>query len=169
MDKKEIIQKLENGNFHYGVAEMICNVFNRQGKAYNNQSILVVVDKGSLELVDDKIIDSKHWFIFNSIAEFANATIIVKKAEDFKFPSPLGKTVVGEFLEVRDFVSYLIPKDRNGKEIHVNDKVRWHDPDKQNRDLKRIYTISRIKEDIILICDGFSEVETSGCELELVE
>lgn len=101
MDKKEIIQKLENGNFPYGVAEVICNVFNRQGKACNNQSILVVVDKGSLELVDDKIIDSKHWFIFNSIAEFASETIMVKKTEDFNFPSPLGKTVVGEFLEVR--------------------------------------------------------------------
>lgn len=173
MKKEEIIQKLNNGNFPNGVAEVICNVFNSQGKVQPNRSILVVVDKDGFETVDDLIINASHWFICNSIAEFEKNTIMVNQIGNYDFQPTLGKVAVGDFLDVRDFYTDLVPKDRNGKEIHVNDKVRWYSSDEQTCDLKRIYTISDVsdwnKDTRVRICDEYSEVEAFGFEIELVD
>lgn len=60
--------------------------------------------------------------------------------------------------------------------FQVGDKVRWHDPDEETRDLSRIYTIDKIyvedgeeynDDTIFLISDSNSEAEVTANELEL--
>lgn len=173
MKKNEVIQKLKKGNFSNGVAEIICDVFSSQGTSHKNQSILVILDKYGYECVNDQINEIKHWFIFNSLNEFVERTQMMGNIEYPKISKPVSKIAVGKFLSIRDFISDFVPKDRNGKEIHVGDKVRWYDPENKSCDLERIYTISKIggyeNDDIILICDRYSEVETCGYEIELIK
>ena len=63
----------------------------------------------------------------------------------------------------------LVVTDKNGKELHDGDNVRWYDPDKSARDLTRIYQVYSVGEEIVIIGDGYSEAETLPNELEVVE
>lgn len=44
-------------------------------------------------------------------------------------------------------------KDRNGNKIAIGDKVKWYDPEKEARDLKRIWEVAKIYGEIVLIVD----------------
>lgn len=55
-----------------------------------------------------------------------------------------------------------------GQELHIGDKVLWYDPDKDFRDLTRVYTIFDIQGDIISISDEYGESEVYANELEKV-
>ena len=58
--------------------------------------------------------------------------------------------------------------DIHGDELHIGDKVLWHDPDEENRDLTRVYEIFDIQGDIISISDEYGESEVYANELEKV-
>lgn len=61
--------------------------------------------------------------------------------------------------------------DRNGKQIKVGSKVVWYDPEKEARDLKRIWTVVEMNGDIILIhtSDMYeSDAEVFADELKIV-
>ena len=52
-------------------------------------------------------------------------------------------------------------------------KVRWHDPaineyDNPEEALKRVFTVYAVREDIIYLWDGHSEVEAMPEECEIV-
>jgi hypothetical protein len=58
--------------------------------------------------------------------------------------------------------------DIHGEELHIGDKVVWHDPDEEYRDLTRVYEIFDIQGDIISISDEYGESEVYASELEKV-
>jgi hypothetical protein len=58
--------------------------------------------------------------------------------------------------------------DINGEELHIGDKVVWHDPDEEYRDLTRVYEIFDIQGDIISISDEYGESEVYSSELKKV-
>ena len=58
--------------------------------------------------------------------------------------------------------------DIHGEELHIGDKVVWHDPDEEYRDLTRVYEIFDIQGDIISISDEYGESEVYANELEKV-
>lgn len=166
MIQKEIIEILNNKVFPNGIAEVRCNILDGKGICRENQSILVIVDKGTAECFDDQVTNSLHWFVCDSVQDFISR--ISMDSEKSSFDSIAIKNV----LNVKPFVSDFEPKDRNGSKVKVGDKVRWYDPDESSRDLDRIYTISRIDgyhlDDIILIGDESSEAEVFASEIEIV-
>lgn len=171
MTKKNIISELKNNSFENGIAEIRCDVFYRN-KIFNNASILVFVNKHNAECFEDQILDSKHWEIFTSIGDFIKNTVIFCVANSSKlFDS--SKIVIKNFLSVKSFASDFEPKDINGDKLSVGDKVIWYDPEEKCRQLDRIYTISKINgyhnDDIILLTDEISEVETIASEIEKVK
>lgn len=58
--------------------------------------------------------------------------------------------------------------DINGSNIEIGDSVIWHDPDKENEDLTRVYSVYDIKGDIVYILDEHSEAEVFPHELEVI-
>ena len=58
--------------------------------------------------------------------------------------------------------------DIHGEELRIGDKVVWHDPDEEYRDLTRVYEIFDIQGDIISISDEYGESEVYANELEKV-
>lgn len=58
--------------------------------------------------------------------------------------------------------------DINGKELSVGAKVRFYDPDIENRDLSRIFTIDNLKGDFVQCSDEYSDLEAFPHELEIV-
>ena len=58
--------------------------------------------------------------------------------------------------------------DIHGDELHIGDKVLWHDPYEEYRDLTRVYEIFDIQGDIISISDEYGESEVYANELEKV-
>ena len=59
--------------------------------------------------------------------------------------------------------------DRKGKPLKKGQKVKWYDPDRSARDLKRIYTVDKVhNEDVVFISDDFSEAEVMPQELQIV-
>lgn len=58
--------------------------------------------------------------------------------------------------------------DIHGEELKIGDKVVWHDPDEEYRDLTRVYEIFDIQGDIISISDEYGESEVYANELEKV-
>lgn len=64
------------------------------------------------------------------------------------------------------------PLDRNGKPIEPFSKVRWYDPDIENRDIERVWKIHKITDEIIYLFTydkGYSELEAPPSELEVIE
>lgn len=68
------------------------------------------------------------------------------------------------------FLQYIIDEtiDINGNPIELGDEVIWHDSDKENEDLTRIYRVYDIKSDIVCISDEYGEAEVFPNELEIV-
>lgn len=60
-------------------------------------------------------------------------------------------------------------KDKNGKQIKIGSKVVWYDPEVSARDLKRIWVVYDIDDEIVYIGDDYSEAEVFAEELEVVE
>ena len=167
MKKKDVISALKNNSFQNGIADIRCDVVIRN-KTYENESILVIVDKYNKECIDDQILVSKHCTIFDSVSDFVKSTVFANPLKPFD-PS---KTVVKNFVSVKDFVSDFEPKDKNGEKISIGDKVRWYDPEEDHRQLDRIYTITKVNgcqnDDVILLTDDVSEVEVFASEIEKV-
>lgn len=106
MTKKEIIDKLKNSKSESGVAVITCNVTSPSNrKSYTGQDILVVVDKYQYALNDDKIQNSLHWWIFNSIGDFVRNTIMLSQNVSANDSLRLDKTYINEFLSIGDFTS----------------------------------------------------------------
>lgn len=59
-------------------------------------------------------------------------------------------------------------KDRNDKVISVGNKVKWYDPNIENRDLTRIYEVYAIFDEHICIADDYSEAEVFAHEVEII-
>lgn len=60
-------------------------------------------------------------------------------------------------------------KDRKGKTLKKGQKVKWHDPEEEARDLSRVYVIDKIhNEDVVLISDKYSVAEVMPHELEII-
>ena len=55
--------------------------------------------------------------------------------------------------------------DSKGNILKVGDRVVWEDPEEQYQDSSRIWTITKLSEEIILISDKYSEAEVFPCEL----
>lgn len=61
-------------------------------------------------------------------------------------------------------------RDRNGKKILVGNKVKWYDPQEEYRDVNRVWEVSHIHDNgIILLCDVFGDAEVYPQELEVIE
>lgn len=64
-------------------------------------------------------------------------------------------------------------KDKKGQNIYIGSWVKWYDPDKEARDLSRIYEVFDIKGDeddeMILISDEFGEAEVLPSELDVIQ
>ena len=135
MIQKEIIEILNNKVFPKGIAEIRCNILDSNGICRENQSILVIVDKGTAECFDDQVTNSLHWFVCDSVQDFINR--ISMDSEKLSCNS----IAIKNALSVKPFVSDFEPKDRNGSKVRVGNKVRWYDPDESSRDLNRIYTL----------------------------
>lgn len=60
-------------------------------------------------------------------------------------------------------------KDRKGKVLKKGQKVKWHDPEEEARDLSRVYVVDKIhNEDVVLISDKCSVAEVMPHELEII-
>lgn len=83
--------------------------------------------------------------------------------------------------DIEDYSIIKMPVDMKGNRIHINDKVKWHDPgindyDEEDREevLNRIWSVDEINitgedDSIIQIGSGSSETEVLASELEIVE
>ena len=98
MKKKDVISALKNNSFQNGIADIRCDVVIRN-KTYENESILVIVDKYNKECFDDQISVSKHCTIFDSVSDFVKSTVFANPLKPFN-PS---KIVVKNFISVKDF------------------------------------------------------------------
>lgn len=58
--------------------------------------------------------------------------------------------------------------DRKGIEITLGAKVIWYDPEEDERDLSRVYTVDTISEELVNISDEYSEAEVLPNELEVI-
>lgn len=63
----------------------------------------------------------------------------------------------------------ILPLTPAGDRIDVGVKVTWRDPDPDNRDLSRVWTVDKINGEVISISDGYSEAEVTANELNVVD
>ena len=121
MTMNEIISILNDEVFPNGIAEIRCDILDVNGICRENQSILVLVDKGAAECVDDQVTNSLHWFVCDSVQDFISRTSTACEKSSYN------SIAIKNILSVKPFVSDFEPKDRNGSKIKVGDKVRWFD------------------------------------------
>lgn len=99
MNKKEVIQQLKSLKNIGDMAEIICDVNDKETNqvAYKNESIIVLLSKCN----SDQIIDDKHWNICNSVNDFnKNTPYGIDEGK-----KSVGRFYISDFKEVKPFIS----------------------------------------------------------------